>query len=289
MKARRDVEGLIKALEYRKVWEVRRDAADALGELRDVRAIVPLIDVLKKDDYRVRSAAAEALGRIGDARSVEPLITALKEDESETVRASVAMALSKIGDARAIEPLLSSLQQWDIRKAAAQALDGLGWQPGQDEIAVWYWMAKQNWEKCAALGIVAVNVAIALLKQSAQDGAFAQSMLSLDSFTHSDATWGVLASIHGWECMEKREIAGKVLAQIGAPAVLPLVAALQDESVWMKMTVAWALGELRDARAVEPLTSLLMDQSALEGGDCLCDSPRQVVIEALDKIRGAYG
>jgi hypothetical protein len=34
---------------------------------------------------------------------------------------------------------------------------------------------------------------------------------------------------------------------------------------------------------------MLRDQKALEGGYCLCDSPRQVVIEALDKIRGAGG
>ncbi len=284
MKARRDAAGLIKALGYRKDWSVRQDAAGALGELGDVGAIPPLVDVLQKDEHGyVRSAAAKALGKIGDPCAVEPLIAALR-DGNVNVRSSAVEALGQIGDARAIEPLIPMLWRWDVSKAAAQALDCLGWQPGQDEAAARYWMAKQNWEKCASLGNVAVNTAIALLRESAQDGAWAQSMMSLDRFSHPGAGWGIMASIQGWECVEKRETAGKVLTRIGAPAVLPLITALQDESSWMKMTTAWVLGELRDARAVKPLVLLLKDKKALTGGDCLCDCLGQVVVEALVKV-----
>jgi len=46
MKTRRDVEGLTKALKD-KDWSVRREAAVALGEIKDARAVEPLIWALK--------------------------------------------------------------------------------------------------------------------------------------------------------------------------------------------------------------------------------------------------
>ena len=47
-------------------WEVRRDAADLLGE-RSERATVPhLVNSLKDPIGAVRAAAAQALGRMGD-------------------------------------------------------------------------------------------------------------------------------------------------------------------------------------------------------------------------------
>ena len=56
-------------------WEVRRDAAESLGEIGDLRAIEPLIDALRNDRHRyVRSSTIRALGRIGDPKAVEPLI-----------------------------------------------------------------------------------------------------------------------------------------------------------------------------------------------------------------------
>ena len=95
MKARRDVNGLIKALGYKKDEYVRWYTARALGEIKDPRAVEPLIAALKDTDKDVRQAAAEALGKIGDPRAVEPLIAALKDAE------------------------------WHVRKAAAKALVSL--------------------------------------------------------------------------------------------------------------------------------------------------------------------
>jgi HEAT repeat protein len=57
-------------------WWVRRDAAEALGEIGDARTVEPLIAVLKDKDRDVRWHAASALGEIGDARAVDPLIAA---------------------------------------------------------------------------------------------------------------------------------------------------------------------------------------------------------------------
>ena len=92
MKARRNVNGLIKALGYKKDWEVRWDAARALGEIKDPRAVEPLSAALKDENEYVRKAAAYALGEIKDPRAVEPLIAALKDEELH-VRWAAAEAL----------------------------------------------------------------------------------------------------------------------------------------------------------------------------------------------------
>lgn len=51
LKEKRDVDGLIRALDYNKDVEVRGDAADALGELFDVRAVVPLIKAMIRSSF----------------------------------------------------------------------------------------------------------------------------------------------------------------------------------------------------------------------------------------------
>jgi len=134
----------------------RMQAADALGQIRDVRAVKiliavledenssdrtqdlvagalvsigtpavePLIAVLKDKDPLVRMQAAYALGRIKDARAVGPLIGALK-DENPIVRMQAADALGQTKDVHAVEPLMAALKDKDSL-VRAQAADALG-------------------------------------------------------------------------------------------------------------------------------------------------------------------
>lgn len=57
--AKRDVEGLVKALKYKSDEYVRNHAAWFLGELNDARAVEPLIQVLR-DEYIHRYLRKEA-------------------------------------------------------------------------------------------------------------------------------------------------------------------------------------------------------------------------------------
>ena len=104
---------------------VRKFAAGALGSIGDVRAVEPLIAMLKDDeDYVACVYAAGALGSIGDTRAVEPLITMLK-NEHPSMRGHAAEALGKIGDPRAVEPLIA-LEKDEIeavRSDASKALE----------------------------------------------------------------------------------------------------------------------------------------------------------------------
>ncbi len=95
----RDMEGkddlLMTALKYRRDARVRWHAAGALGEMRDTRAVEPLIHALKDESPYVRFTTAKALGEMGDPRAVEPLIEALKDKDGK-VRESAGKALAKI-------------------------------------------------------------------------------------------------------------------------------------------------------------------------------------------------
>ncbi len=96
LERKRDVKQLIKALSYKKDAGVREDAAIALGEIGDARAVEPLIKALSDSNENVRENAADTLGEIGDARAAESLIR-MRDDPDSDVRQNVKHALAKLG------------------------------------------------------------------------------------------------------------------------------------------------------------------------------------------------
>jgi HEAT repeat protein len=258
LEAKRDVEGLLEALRHKDPG-IRQDAALALGRIGDARAVDPLAYRLWDVDRDVKRAAAEAMAAIGDVRAVDALITALAHATEPRVslvaaealvqigrpaveslivalrdshyenRPDAARVLGQIGDARALEALTAALQDGDyiVRRAAAEALDGMGWRPRKDETSARYWVAKQEWKRCAAIGGPAVGPLIAELRP--------------DNVT-------------------ERLVVEEALVRIGAPAVEPLISALKDSKSWqVRRDAVEALGEIGDPRAVEPLIAALTD------------------------------
>ena len=243
MKARRDVNGLIKALGYKKDEYVRWYTARALGEIKDPRAVEPLIAALGDERSDVRQAAAEALGKIKDPRAVEPLIAALGDERSD-MRQAAAKALGAIGDARTMEPLIAALKdaEWRVREAAAQALDHLGWEPAQDEIAGWYWIAKRDWDKCVALGALTVEPLIAALKDAGWS-VRADAAKALGKIGDPRVVEPLIAALKDKD-EYVRKAADEALVKIGAPAVEPLIAALKGENKDVRQAAAAMLGRL---------------------------------------------
>jgi HEAT repeat protein len=123
MATKRNVNGLLELVMKDKDRGVRYSAIDALGNIRDNKAVDPLIQTLRDKDEKVRKGVAYALGEIGDQRAVKPLIQTLK-DIDENVRSITAEALGKIRDKSAVEPLIQTLKDKDdeVRRAAAWAL-----------------------------------------------------------------------------------------------------------------------------------------------------------------------
>ncbi len=83
-------------------YNVRRNAAEELGETKDAKAVGPLIEALKDEDnifLNIQWKAADALCEIGGERVIELLVQGLK-DENKGVREGAAYALGKIKDCK---------------------------------------------------------------------------------------------------------------------------------------------------------------------------------------------
>ncbi|MEA1928334.1 MAG: HEAT repeat domain-containing protein [Candidatus Auribacterota bacterium] len=107
--------------------EVRYDCIVALGEFDDPRVHAPLLALVDDDSSYVRWATAESLGKLKVQKAFPDLIAGLK-DSSSYVRSASAKALGKLGNKAAIPKLRSTIYNpnlW-VRNAAALALSRLG-------------------------------------------------------------------------------------------------------------------------------------------------------------------
>lgn len=108
----------------------RQIAASTLGELRDKRAVEPLVQLLQTDDvYAVRTAAATALGNLKDARAIWVLVATLQMRDDpdpsrqaalDQLRAAAQLAMRKIGDplaAKSTGPTVTDLAAAAVAEA----------------------------------------------------------------------------------------------------------------------------------------------------------------------------
>jgi HEAT repeat protein len=102
----------------------RMTAARAFCELRDERAIAPLLQLLNDICPLVRVSVTYALGRNPSPLAVDPLIDLLDRDWNGYVRKGIVWALGNCGDRRAISPLIHALKT-DISAVRLWAASGL--------------------------------------------------------------------------------------------------------------------------------------------------------------------
>ena len=97
------------------LWEsygFRRDAADALGRLRDPTAVPDLASVLWDDDAQLRALAIEALAEIGHGDAIAPLIPLLgdgRKAEGRPIQDRVAEALGQLGEGELVDAVLAAI------------------------------------------------------------------------------------------------------------------------------------------------------------------------------------
>lgn len=137
---------------------VRWYAARAIALSKTPATVDALIPVLQDPDMKVRIEAAKALGEIGDIRAIEPLIDALPNGQMDLpLKYAIGMALAKFGEpsVKALLKRVDSLDEngrqmvgiairetdasstqsllleclkndhWEVREAAVHALGGL--------------------------------------------------------------------------------------------------------------------------------------------------------------------
>lgn len=106
----------------------QKNAAKALGESQDKRAVPALVKALRDNriSESIKSDLIEALGRIGDPMAFDIIAEYLKKDEPFTKGATVA-ALGSLGDPRAAPLLYQAMaDDFAVRREAAEALENLG-------------------------------------------------------------------------------------------------------------------------------------------------------------------
>ncbi len=99
-----------------------------VGEIKDKRATIPLINVLvnTNNNSQIRSIF-EALGKIGDTAAVIPILNYLKRDDNRTgTHGEAIRTLGLIGDTRALDVVIKALGDSSTETEAAEALGLLG-------------------------------------------------------------------------------------------------------------------------------------------------------------------
>ena len=238
---------------------LREEAAGALGQLGDSRAVPALVAALEyRHDSYLHTCAANALAVIGDTSAVPGLIVALNHGPA-SLKGDAAEALGQLGDSRAVGPLVSVLH----------------WTRNRDE----GWLAGLTAE---ALGRIGDPRAIPhLLAELAHVGerealSIAQALRQLgDTLAVSDMIeWLESPDAETW----RRRMAAVVLEELGdASAVLPLMGSLEDDH-WTVRRAAAALGVLGDDRATQPLAGLVCDGEF---------HVRRAVVRALGRLGGS--
>jgi HEAT repeat protein len=128
---KKDFNDLIRQLFNAEKWEKRANAALELGYLRDKRATNLLIKALNKEsDISVLNRIVEALGRLKDPKATIPLIRLLKRkinevDPDKDLVFVIIESLMKLGDKRALTELGLIMDSCDeeIRGLTEQTLD----------------------------------------------------------------------------------------------------------------------------------------------------------------------
>jgi HEAT repeat protein len=228
-------------------WAIREEAAHLLGQLKDSRAVAPLVYLLRDEDRSVREAAVEALRAIG-APAVDALGACLTES-SLAVQEAASAILATVADERVITPLLLALRSsdWIVRMHAAQAL---GRVKSADTVEALIPLLQDR--------VKAVREEAATALAAIGDAAIP---FLVNALKHED--W--LVRLHAVESLGKAH---------SPHAVEPLLAVLfNDRDSAVREDAVRALGEIRDARAVDHLCVAMREPGL-----------RTVAVEALGRI-----
>lgn len=225
------VEPLIETLSSSRDVLVRRNAAIALGNTKDPRAVEPLVNAIREDDSFVRISAAMALAEIKDDRAIGPLLAIIKEEPR--YRIIIGHAIGKFGEP-AIDPLLEMLNHSDskVRYAAATALSDI------QNPRIIEPMIKALEDEDSGVRREAIK---ALGKQNDPRAVLPLITMLRDSHVSDGAM--------------------NALIEIGDPSVEPLICVLDHPNPRVRWFAVYALGEIGNRRAINPLKAAMRDNN----------------------------
>jgi HEAT repeat protein len=248
MAARRDVQGLIKALASKDAPS-RRAAVEALAPLKDPTAVEPLAALLGDESLAVRQAVVAALAERGGLRVVDPLIQALSDPDAKVraaastavfrrlmtdpdadTRRATATAVGRIRAADGVEPLLKAIKDADegVRVAAVKGLADIG--DVQAVLPLVMVVAREE-----GRGRSTGQSDAAILRAASQ---------ALDKLCDERAIEPLESALAN-DDDDVRDVAIRRLGRIGSPAVAASLAALlTDDNITIRRAAARGLSEM---------------------------------------------
>ena len=294
--------------------EIRVKVADALGQIGDRRAIVPLIEALNTDPYKeVKAFAAKGLGDIRargeNNNAVLALTEALSYDDTTAANAAEALGKINVSTEDAVQKLIIMAMDKQIRETVRIAAITALWQLKPEEATQPMLLLMFSDETGPVIRANAVKVLSriqapetipvltwVLFTQFDEISDFQRHMkreyktldtlrTQIDSFQiqwtpdyprANYRTWGELKSIPS---LVRSEVARALGIIKGDTVIEPLISALEDDGrATVRQSAAWALGEVKgDAATTALITALKKDKQG---------AVRQEAAIALGKIKG---
>ncbi|MCX5851975.1 MAG: HEAT repeat domain-containing protein [Deltaproteobacteria bacterium] len=247
--------------------DVRMQAATTLGEIHDMKAVLPLLDALGDGNCDVRKKVVVTLGALGDPRAVPLLLERMKEQKCD-IREEAAQALEKTG-AIPEGPLIEALSEKNqfIREGAAMVLARRSFHGAVDPLiaALADESSKVRARAAHALGKAADTRAVKPLIDALKDTDQAvreEAARALGALRTREATDALVEALE--DKKNNRYVCEEAVAALGETgdpaAVKPLVVSLKDGSRYIREKAAEALGKTGDSSAIEPLTGALDDE-----------------------------
>ena len=270
---------------------LRMQAALALGDQRDTRAVAALLEALDDEDMNVRYHAIEALGKLQAVDAVDALAE-IAESKDFFLSFAALDALTKIGDARVVPRIMPLLEDDLLNKPAVNLLGQLG-----DDSAVASLVALLNTPTAPSDSIADALASL----HDRYEQQFGEGSYIADLTTREMSATGVqnlldalespdtqdlrsIALVLGWlkgtrvdraltRLMGRIDLRGEIIEALvrhGASIVDLLMAQLTVEDLEVRRSAAVALGRIGDPRATSALINALSDESlALDAANAL--------------------
>ena len=260
MKATEAVDPLIRLMLNKEAdSDPRMQAAYALGNIGDSRAI-PAMAIEMKDSLQImRWATVQALAYMG--KDAVPLLIGALKDEDKNIRSRAAEALGKIGDPRAVAPLTAVLEDPEVGVCyhAGEALAKIGDPRGAEALikACGKGRGAVDFEFKKYLGKMG-EVAIPALQAALKGTNVGQRKAAAEAlgYIRTPAAINLLMVAYRDPDGGVRLLADLALQEIGAPAVPSLLVALKDPDWTVRSSAASTLETIGDPRAMEALKAV---------------------------------
>lgn len=231
---------------------VRRQGAESLGMLRDVRAVSPLISALKDESPFVRMAAVDSLGLLRASAATKNIGEILLNDKESQIRQSAAVSLGYIGSQDGAPYLISAIKDKDagVRYAAV-----------------------------ASLGQIRVAEAAPALESALKDAdtGMKRSIISALDRMDSESSVPVVRPLLNDADDSVRALAAKFLGRFkDAESKQAISERLKDSNDMVVINSAYALGRLGDASGLQAVSKIVKSDKNL--------MTKIAAVEALEAI-----